>query len=260
MSYSAILYEKKGNIAVITLNQPDSMNSLVQAIYDELYAAAAEIEADDTVKAVIITGAGKAFCAGGDLKRFKEGFDHKSAYEYVEAVHPLCAKLANLTKPTIAAVNGPAVGAGLSVVLMCDLSIAADTAKLGSAYINMALIPDLTAAYFLPRVVGLRKAKELCMTGRSIDAAEALEIGLVNKVVPAGQLMEEALKLAEQLAAKSTFAMRHTKRLLNASPDLDFHSLLTLESYIEDVCFISEDSKEAVQAFLEKRKPVFKGR
>ena len=112
MDYSAILYEKRGGTAVITLNQPKSMNSLVQAIYDELYDAALAIERDDTVKAVVITGAGKGFCAGGDLKRFQQGFDHKSAYDYVEAVHPLCSKLVNLTTPTIAAVNGPAVARG----------------------------------------------------------------------------------------------------------------------------------------------------
>ena len=145
-------------------------------------------------------------------------------------------------------------------MLMCDLSVAADTAKLSSAYINMALIPDLTAAYFLPRAVGLRRAKELCMTGRTLTAGEALDMGLVNRVVPAENLLDEALALAEQLAEKSPFALRHTKRLLNASPDLTLDSLMTLESYIEDLCFISEDSREAVSAFLEKRKPVFRGK
>ncbi len=260
MEYKAILFERQENIAVLTLNQPKSMNALVQDIFDELYHALTTIERDPTVKAVILTGSSKAFCAGGDLNRFQEGFDSNSAYDYVEAVHPLCDKLANLSKPTIAALNGPAVGAGLSLMLMCDLSIAAEPAVVGSAYINMALIPDLASAYFLPRIVGLRKAKELCMTGEPISAAEALELGLVNKVVPDQDLLAESRKLAEKIAAKSAVAMKHTKRILNTSMDLDFHNLLKLESYVEDICFVSHDSKEAVNAFLEKRMPQFEDR
>ena len=166
----------------------------------------------------------------------------------------------NLKKPTIAAVNSPAVGAGLSIVLMCDISIASEQAKFGSAFINMGLIPDLAGAYFLPRAVGPQKAKELLMTGRMVDAKEALEIGLVNRVVSHDHLQDEVFELAKKLAQGPTFAIRNTKRMVNMSLDMDFADLLELESVIQSICFLSEDSKEAVDAFLNKRRPIFKGK
>lgn len=260
MKYSAIIYEKKGSVAIVTLNSPKTLNSLVQAMLDDLHTVTREIAADDEVKAVILTGAGKAFCAGGDLNRFKEGFDHYSAYYYVEGVHQWCMEWINLKKPTIAAINGPAVGAGLSVALMCDFSIAAESAKMGSAFINMGLIPDLAAAYYLPRAVGQQKAKELFYTGRNISSIEALAIGLVSKVVSDDQLMYEVQKLANQIAEEPSFAISNTKRIVNASLDTDLNTLMTLESFVQGISFISEDSSEAVDAFLNKRKPTFKGK
>ncbi len=260
MEYTAIKYEKKDGVAVISFNQPKMMNCLIQQAIDEMGAVTKEIAADDEVKAVILTGEGRAFCAGGDLNRFMEGFDKISAVEYVDSIHVWVKDWCNLKKPTIAAINGAAVGAGLSIALMCDIMIASDKAVLGSAFINMGLIPDLTAAYFLPRTVGIHKAKELMFTGRQVKADEALSIGLVNQVVPAESLMDEAMAMASKFAAGPSFAIWNTKRLLNMGLDLDLTNFLEVESFLQGLCFITDDSKEAVDAFLNKRKPVFTGK
>ena len=248
MEYSAIEYKKENGVATITICRPESMNCLVQAVLDELAAVTKEIAADAEVKAVILTGKGRAFCAGGDLNRFVEGFTPQSAIEYVDLLHPWCMDWINLKKPTIAAVNGAAVGAGMSIALMCDITIASEQAKLGSAFLNMGLIPDLSATYFLPRMVGVHRAKE------------ALQMGVVDRVVPQDALLDEARKLAAAFAAGPTYAIASTKRMLNASMDLDLNSLLNLESILQSTCFMTDDSKEAVNAFLEKRKPVFTGK
>jgi len=260
MEYTSVICEKKDRIAVITLNQPQSLNCLAQSVLDELYLVTKEAAADDEVRAVVLTGAGRAFCAGGDINRFLEGFDAVSAVEYVDAIHPWCLEWIRLKKPTIAAVNGPAVGAGLSIALMCDIIYASESAKFGSAFVNMALIPDLACAYYLPRAVGLHKAKELLFTGRVIDSAEALRIGLVNQVFKAGQELEEARKLARKLSDGPAFAIWNTKRMVNMSMDMDLDNLLELESLLQSLSFMTHDSAEAVDAFLKKRKPVFTGR
>jgi 2-(1,2-epoxy-1,2-dihydrophenyl)acetyl-CoA isomerase len=253
MGYEAILYKKNDSIATVTINQPQVLNALVQSVFDDLAAVTKEIAHDDDVKSVVLTGAGKAFCAGGDVNRFKEGFTLENAYRYVDLLHPWCLEWANLSKPTIAAINGPAVGAGMSIALLCDMSIASDQAKLGSAFINMALVPDLGAAYFLPRAVGPQKAKELLLTGRIIDSAEALSIGLVNSVVPHDRLMDEAYALAKQLSQKSAYGIQNTKRLVNMGLNMDLRGLLEAESFVQALNLNSDDSKAAVDAFLNKR-------
>lgn len=260
MSYTSILYEKREGVAIVTLNEPEQMNSLVQTMFDDLAVVTREIAADDEVKVVVITGAGRAFCAGGDINRFKEGFDNVTGIAYVDAIHPWCLDWINIKKPTIAMVNGAAVGAGMSLSLLCDMSIASDRAKLGSAFINMGLIPDVAAAYYLPRAVGVQKAKELLFTGRVVDAQEALSIGLVNQVVPHEKLEEEVMKLAKKLAAGPSFAIGNTKRMVNMGLDIDISALLKLEAYVQSACMNTEDAKEAVDAFLAKRPAEFKGR
>ena len=257
MDFQAIIYEKKDHVATITLNQPQVLNALVQAEFDELADVTKKIAQDDDIRVVVLTGAGKAFCAGGDISRFKEGFTLESGYEYVDKLHPWCLDWANLSKPTIAAVNGAAVGAGMSIMLMCDISIASSKAKFGSAFINMGLVPDLGAAYYLPRVVGIQKAKEMLFTGHNIDSAEALSIGLVNRVVEHENFMEEVYALAFQLAQGPSFALQNTKKLVNMGMDMDYRGLLEAESFVQALNLSSGDSKEAVDAFLNKRKPVF---
>lgn len=259
-NYQAIKVERKGKVAVVTINQPQVLNALVQQVFDDLAMAAVELAQDDSVKAVVLTGAGRAFCAGGDLNRFMEGFTPIGGMDYVEAIHPFVKNWINMKKPTIAAVNGPATGAGMSLMLMCDLSIAADNAKIGCAFVNMGLIPDCSLAYFLPRAVGVQKAKELIFTGRLVKADEAERIGLVNQVVPAGKLMDEAMHLADTLANGPAYAIRMCKKMVNMGLDMNLDSLLSLEAIVQSGCFMTEDSAEAVDAFLNKRKPVFKGR
>ena len=259
MEYKALVLEKKDGVAVLTLNQPESMNSLVQQIWDELSVAAVELENDEEVKVVVITGAGKAFCAGGDLKRFLKGFTQRTAVDYVENVQKTVSAWINFQKPTIAAVNGAAVGAGLSLMMMCDLSVAADTAKFSAGFINMGLVPDCGAGYYLPRCVGIQKAKELIYTGKTIDATEAEKIGLVNQVVVKDELMNTVMAMAERLAKGPSFALQLAKRMVNMSYDMDLKNFFSLEAAQQSICFLTEDSKEAVTAFVEKRKPVFKG-
>lgn len=260
MDYQAILYEKNDGVAIVTLNNPNELNALVQSVTDDLSHVLKEIADDDEVKVMILTGAGRAFCAGGDINRFNEGFDHVSGVGYVDDFHSLCKRLIHLKKPTIAMVNGPAVGAGFSLALMCDMSIASDKAKIGSAFINMGLIPDLANTYYLPRVVGVQKAKELFFTGRTLDAEEALSLGLFNKVVAHEKLVEETMALASKLAKGPSLAIAHTKRMVNMGLDVDLRTLLEIESFVQSSCLISEDSKNAVEAFLNKEKATFKGR
>lgn len=259
MQYEAIKYECTNGVAKITFAQPKSMNCLVQQCIDELGCVTKQISKDPDVKAVILTGEGRAFCAGGDLNRFIEGFDKISAVYYVDAIHEWVRDWVALKVPTIAAVNGAAVGAGLSVALLCDIIIASENAMFGSAFINMGLIPDLGAAYLLQRAVGIHKAKELMFTGRNVKSDEAVAIGLANFKVAQDDLMAEAEKLAAKFSAGPTYAIANTKRLMHYAMDMDFDRFLETESFMQGSCFMTEDSKEAVSAFLQKRKPVFKG-
>ena len=261
MNYESIKVAKQSDgVAVVTLNQPKTLNSLSKQIIDDLSSAVSDLSGDDCVKAIVLTGEGKAFCAGGDLTRFKEGFTTVSGLDYIEGIHLLIKSWTKLKKPTIAAVNGAAAGAGMSLMLMCDIAYAAETAKMGCAFINMALIPDCGLAYYLPRAIGIQKAKELIFTGRMLGAKEAMETGLINQVFTDDSLMKEVLKIASEIAAKPAFALRYSKRITDMSLDVDFDSLLNIESLMQSQLFNTEDSKEAVSAFLAKRKPVFKGK
>lgn len=259
MTYEAIVLEKKDSVAWVTINQPNAMNCLVKEVLDELSLATAELAEDESVKAIVLTGAGKAFCAGGDINRFKQGFGFLSGMDYVDGVHRFLKDWMNLKKPVIAMVNGPAMGAGMSLALACDIIIASEEAKFGASFISMGLIPDVGAAYFLPRIVGINKAKEILFTGKILDCEEALEVGIVNRIVPSANLAEEVAALTARLAKGPGFAISCTKRILNSSQDLDFSSLLILESTLQSMCFQTEDSNEAVKAFFEKRRPEFKG-
>jgi len=259
MEYKAIMAEKKDGVAVVTINQPKTMNALTQQVFDELTSAAADLTEDESVKAIVLTGAGRVFCAGGDLNRFQEGFTRNSGVDFMEGVHTCVRAWANMKKPVIAAVNGPAMGAGLSLVLLCDLSVMSADAKVSCAFINMGLIPDCGLAYYLPRIIGLQKARELILTGRKVDAEEAERIGLVTKTAPPGEVMEEAMKLADQLAKGPAYGLRMSKRILGMSLDLSLNDLLHAEAMVQADCYMTDDSKEAVSAFIEKRPPEFKG-
>ncbi|HOB86444.1 MAG TPA: enoyl-CoA hydratase [Bacillota bacterium] len=259
-TYEHLLYEKHGGVALLTMNRPEIMNALEAALARDLVSALREAAADDEIGSIVLTGTGKSFSSGGDLGRLMQGFDLLEGRRWLQEGYAQLMGLLKVRKPVIAAVNGYAVGAGFSLALLCDLIIAADTAKFGMAFIKVGAVPDCGALYFLPRLVGLPKAKELVFTGANIDAAEAYRIGIVNRVVPAAELLPEALRLGQQLADGPAVALALAKEILNASSSLSLEQVMELEIYAQSLCFQTEDHKEGVIAFLEKRKPVFKGR
>ena len=261
MSYHSIILTKADGVAVIQMNNPKAMNALEDELSAELLSAYKDVAADPAVGAVILTGAEKAFCAGGDLKKLNEGFPTAEAgYDYMKSFREMVTTFLNMPKPTIAAVNGFAVGAGFCIAMQADLILASDKAKFGMAFANVGLIPDLAGLYTLPRLVGLQRAKELVFTGRTIGAEEAGAMGIVNRVVPHEQLLDEAQKLARRLADGPRVVLRMAKNVMNDSINMTLEQLLDLEPHAQSICFQSEDHKIGVQAFFRKEKPVFKGR
>ena len=260
MSYETLIVEREDNLAIIKLNRPP-VNPLNVKSYHEIYEAVCELDADDSVGAIIITGNGdKAFAAGLDVKDVMG----KSVVETLDFLWtgPRRAfdKLTGIEKPTIAAVFGLALGGGCEVAMCCDLRIASEDAVFGLPEINLGVMPGSGATQRLPRLVGLAKAKEMLFTGDNIDAAEAYRVGLVNKVVPRDQLMEVAKKMAKKLAAKPKAALALIKKCTDAGPNMDLASGLTLEMDCFAIAFTSEDGREGISAFVEKRKPVYKGK
>jgi len=260
MSNTYVLYEKKNTVAWIRLNMPKKMNALEAGLFAELSAAVTTAAADTEVKCVVLTGSGSAFCAGGDINRFNEGFTLDSGREYVKAFNPFTRELVNMEKPTIAAVNGYAVGAGFCLALLCDVVYAREDAKFGMAFRNVGLLPDLAGMYFLPRLVGLSKAKELIFTGRNIDATEAERIGIVSRVFSADAFEDGVAQAAENIASGPAFALKEAKKVVNESMLISLEELLLTESYAQGMCFQTADVAEGVRAFIEKRKPRFQGR
>ncbi len=259
MAYENILVEKKGSVAVVTVNRPKVLNALSSPTLEEIGAAFREIGRDDSVRAVILTGAGeKAFVAGADIKEMQSmGVEEARRYSYlgIQAMWEirLCPK------PVIAAVNGFALGGGLELALSCDFIYASEKAKLGQPEVGLGVTPGFGATQKLPRLIGAARAKELLFTGDMIGAAEAKELGIVNKVFPPEALMEEAVKAAEKMASKGAFAVAQAKRAVDAGLDMSLDAALLFESQVFGACFGTEDQKEGMAAFLEKRKPNFKG-
>lgn len=259
-SYSKIELTQKEGVATIRLNSPETMNALEATLFAELQDATARVAEDETIGAVVLTGSGRAFCAGGDLKRFSEGFTSDEGYRYMKRFAPWVKAFAEMPKPTIAAVNGFAVGAGFCIALHADIILASRDAKFGMAFANVGLIPDLGGLYALPRLIGLNKAKELVFTGRNVSAEEAHELGFVNIVTEPESLYAEAFAFAQKLAAGPRVAHRMAKLLMNASSNLTLDELLAQEALIQAQCIQTEDHKTATAAFFKKEKPVFKGK
>lgn len=258
MTYENILYEVSDRIATITLNRPDAMNSTTDELYREFRDALDRVAADKNVSCAILTGAGRAFCAGADLKVKR---DHMTPIQ-LRARHRWILKdvlepLYRLEKPIIAAVNGAAAGAGCNIALACDFIVASENATFIQAFAKVGLVPDLGGFYFLVRAVGVNMAKELCFTARKVLAAEAREIGLANRVVPHDQLLAVARELAGQIAAASPTANAMTKSLLNKSSNSTLDQMLEFESYAQTVAYLTPEYQEGVQAFREKRAPDF---
>jgi enoyl-CoA hydratase/carnithine racemase len=258
-----LLYEQSGAVVTLTMNSPETRNVLTgNAAPQEFVDACARITADASVRAVILTGAGTAFSAGGNLKHMQEMFDDSPAKLrewYRNGVQRLANAVFNLEVPMIAAVNGHAIGAGCDLTTMCDIRIASETATFAESFVKVGLIPGDGGAWLLPRVVGMSKAAELSFTGDSITAQEALACGLVSKVVPADKLMAEARALADRIAANPGGALRMAKRLLRDGQHLRFDGMLEMAASLQALAHKTPYHVEAVNAFVEKRKPDFSG-
>lgn len=258
MEYKTLIVEKENNICRVFLNRPESLNALDFEIRAEINDVLDVIAGDQDIRAMILSGSGRAFCAGGDITTMQQEFKPMQVRRRLKNLHVWLKKLINLEIPVIAAVNGAAFGAGFSLVLACDIVIAAEKAKFSQSFVKIGLVPDTAGIYVLPRIVGLAKAKELMFTAKTLDANEAKSLGLVSQVVPDSELMATCNKLASELAQGATGTLGLTKRLLNLSLSSDLESILELEAFAQDVCFRTDNFAEGKKAFFEKRKPEFK--
>ena len=260
MQFENILYEKKNGVAWITINRPQVMNALDIESRKEILSALLDADSDEEIRAVVLTGAGdKAFSAGADLRIFRD-MTPREARRYVKLAKQVARTIETLSKPVIAVVKGYAFGGGLELALSCDLIIASEDARFGQTEINVGLIPGVGGTQRLPRAVGIRKAKEMIYTGQVIDAQEAYRLGLVNKVVPREKLDGTLNELLGQMLSKSPLILRLAKQAVNKAFEADLASGLDYESELFIYCFTTEDQKEGAKAFLEKRRPEFKGR
>lgn len=262
MNYRTIVFEVEEQVASITLNRPESLNALNEEMAGELLAALGECGSREDVRAVVINGAGRGFCSGGDIRAMLDVFEPDPSVFFttvLRGLHGVTLALRNLPKPVIAAVHGYAAGAGFNLALACDLRVAAVGARFVQAFVNMALVPDMGGTYFLPRLVGPGRAAELFFTGRPVEAEEALRLGIVNQVVPDEKLKEAALELARRLAQGPTLALARTKALLNRTFEQGLAQQLEDELQGQIYCSGTADFKDAVSAFVEKRPAVFRG-
>ncbi|MEM1138957.1 MAG: enoyl-CoA hydratase-related protein [Pseudomonadota bacterium] len=261
-SFDTLTYAVAGGVATVTLNRPDAANALNVHLAKDFYDAILLAEEDEAVRSVMITGSGKMFCAGGDLSAIAGAEDSPSAEvkRITHYFHGAIARMARMDAPVIAAVNGTAAGAGFSLVCACDMAIASEKAKFTMAYTAAGLAPDGSSTFFLPRLIGLRRAQELMLTNRLVTAAEAAEFGIVNEVVPAEGLNEAAEGLAARLAGGPTKAFGAVKQMLAETFDNGLETQMELETRsIAGMCN-THDGVEGVSAFREKRQPAFKGR
>lgn len=259
MEYKNLLFAVEEGVAIITFNRPKALNAMNSETMKELYDAVIRCKNDETIKAIILTGSGeKAFVAGADISEMKD-LRPKEALAFMELGHETLRALETLPKPSIAAVNGFALGGGTEISMACDMRFASETARFGQPEILIGLIPGWGGTQRLPRLVGMGRAKELIMGGEQIDAKRAYEIGLVNQVFPADQLLDAAKKFAKKLAGLPGFAIKMAKHSINYGYDLALDNANRLETECCAQCFSTDDQKEGMTAFLEKRKPNFKG-
>jgi 2-(1,2-epoxy-1,2-dihydrophenyl)acetyl-CoA isomerase len=264
MAYEQIAVARKGSVTWITLNRPDRLNALTATMSHELEAAFSEAGGDDAVRCIVLTGEGRGFCAGQDLTEFEAAYSAGERPDIAQhlrtSYHRMIPVVVQTPKPVIAAINGVAAGAGLSLALACDIRVASDEARFTQAFVKIGLIPDSGGSYLLPRTVGYPKALELSITGDLIDSKTALDIGLVNRVVPAASFRDEVAGLANQLASMPTLAIAATKALFQRSLDLSLDEALEGEAIAQAEMGRTNDHLEGVNAFAEKREPRFEGR
>lgn len=263
MSNKFLKIERRNAVVILTMDQPEVRNVLTgNSAIEEIVSACAEISKDQSVRAVILTGNGTVFSAGGNLHDMKRYFGDDISVaqirqEYREGIQRVPLALYNLDVPTIAAINGPAIGAGCDLACMCDIRIASDKASFAESFVKVGIVPGDGGAWFLPRIVGTSRAAEMTFTGDRVSAEEALSYGLVSRIVPHDSLLDEAMKLAERIAANPGTSLRLAKQLMREGAHQRLDSLLELSAAYQALAHKTADNKEAVQAFIEKRQPQF---
>lgn len=265
MKYETIVLDKKENIAWITLNRPDKLNALNKKMCEELLDVFGVVDRDDEVRVVVITGAGRAFCAGADIQeRFLVKIEERKRGvldDMTNDFNELAPRaLAGVRKPVIVAINGPAIGFGCTITLGCDIRIASENARFSLAFCRMGISPEMGSTYFLSRLVGIGKACEMIFTSKMIDAKEAKEIGLVNQVVPIDELNQTTHEMAASIAKLAPLAIRVSKRALYQGMNNNLATQLQYEAFAINYLRGTDDHAEGARAFLEKREPVFKGK
>jgi 2-(1,2-epoxy-1,2-dihydrophenyl)acetyl-CoA isomerase len=260
MSYDFLILNRQDGLATITLNRPQALNALTPGLLNEIYDALRECDEDADVRALMLTGAGRGFCAGADISGRGDGGAVREPDIGMERYNRVIRLLRGTQKPVLGAVNGAAAGAGLGIALACDLRIASDAARFGAAFVRVGLASDSAVAYHLLRLTGIGKATELLFSGRLVNADEALTVGLVNRVAPAGEFLDAATAWGRQLAQGPTKALGFTKQIINSSLTLPLAAVLEFEAYGQYVTGKTEDNAEGVRAFAEKRDPRFQGR
>ncbi len=262
MTYEHIILDKSDGVATVTLNRPEKLNALNRAMKGELPVLWDELQKDDDVRVIIITGAGRGFCSGADLTDPKVG-KHDDEQRWIRLMalgERETPPLRSIPKPTIAAVNGVVAGAGMSICLACDIRIASERARFTVPFVKRGIVPDGGTTWLLPRAVGLAKALELAYTGDMVEAEEAEAIGLVNKVVAHDDLIDEAGAFAAKLLEMPPITLGLIKSAILRGSESDLDSQLYFETYAQNICASTEDTKEAMRAFIEKREPKFTGR
>ncbi|MEM0954240.1 MAG: enoyl-CoA hydratase-related protein [Pseudomonadota bacterium] len=257
-SYETVAVERDGPVAIVRFNRPESLNAIEAGVRRDILQAANEVNADDSVRVVILTGEGRAFCAGADLtEKPAEGFDVEQMLN--EEYKPALMAITEAPKPWISAVNGAAAGIGSAFAMNCDLTVMAEDAYLYQAFAAISLVPDGGAHWHLVRTLGKKKAYELIALGEKLRADKCLALGLCNRVVPADSLLPEALALARELAGKAPLSLRYAKQALHAATTESLAENISTEASLQKICMNSEDAREGAIAFLQKRAPVFKG-
>ena len=257
--YTTLILDKQDGVATITLNRPEKLNALNKDMYSDLGKVFDELEADPTFKVLVITGAGRAFCAGGDISQLSAvGSSVEAAQERLRMSHGVASRLKAIRQPIIMAINGDAIGGGCTLALNGDLRIASDNSRFGLSFIKVGLIPDMGGIYNLPRLVGIGKALELAFLGEIFDAREAERVGIINRVVAAEELDGVVKDWATRLSKLSSLTLSLIKSAMYKGLNMDFASELENEINVQTLCINSHGGKEGLSAFLEKRKPNFK--